>query len=138
MTTVFLSFIGDILRANIALAGDFKIMLVSEAYTPDDTGHTRRSDITNEVSGDGYTAGGVAIIPEVIDDVANSRIKIRFPQTTFSNVTVGARGCVIYRARGGAASADELVCYGDLGETVDVEAGDFVIEETDLNVSFGG
>ena len=85
MTTVFLSFLGDILRANIALAGDFKIMLVSESYTPDDTGHTRRSDITNEVSGDGYTEGGVAIIPEVIDDVANSRIKIRFPQTTFSD-----------------------------------------------------
>ncbi len=32
-------------------------MLVTSAYTPNQDTHTKRSDITNEVTGTGYTAG---------------------------------------------------------------------------------
>ena len=36
----------------------FKVMLVTAAYVENKDTHTKRSDITNEVVGTGYTAGG--------------------------------------------------------------------------------
>jgi hypothetical protein len=51
---VFNSFKRDIMNGSINLASDtFKIMLVTSAYTPDMDAHTKRSDVTNEVSGTG-------------------------------------------------------------------------------------
>lgn len=38
-----------------------KLMLVTSAYTPNRATHTKRSDVTNEVSGTGYTTGGVTV-----------------------------------------------------------------------------
>ena len=35
-----------------------KVMLVTSAYTPDQDAHDFKDDITNEISGTGYTAGG--------------------------------------------------------------------------------
>mgnify|MGYP000402675218 CR=1 FL=1 len=36
-------------------------MLVTSTYTPNKDTHTKRSDVTNEVTGTGYTAGGMAV-----------------------------------------------------------------------------
>lgn len=38
----------------------YNLMLVTSSYTPT-TSHSSRADVTNEVSGTGYTAGGQAI-----------------------------------------------------------------------------
>ena len=49
------------LKNDLALDMDndtFKCMLVTASYTPNFETHTNKSDVTNEVSGTGYTAGG--------------------------------------------------------------------------------
>lgn len=133
MTTIFASFVDDVIRGNIAiLGGGYKLMLVTDRYVPDETGHTRRSDISDEAVGEGYTSGGISVELAIITDTPNSTTKVRIPQVDFLNVTIGARGCVVYRDRGGAATEDELVCYGDFGEVVDVEVGTFTVGAADI------
>lgn len=95
----------------------FKVLLTTSSYTPDKT-HSKRSHITNEVSGTGYTAGGKEITITVsrasgVTSLTLSTVTWDAPVSGFT-----ARWAVVYRARGGAASADELVGYLDGGGTV--------------------
>lgn len=116
---VYLSFDDDLTRGNIDVDTDtFYVMLVTSSYTPNKTGHDRRDDITNEVTGTGYTAGGIAVTPTVTKDTANNRVTIVFPSANWANATITAAGAVIYKRRGGASSADELVAFNDYGGNV--------------------
>jgi hypothetical protein len=38
-----------------------KVMLTTSAYTPDQDTHDYKNDVTNEITGTGYTAGGAAL-----------------------------------------------------------------------------
>lgn len=105
----------------------FKAMLVTSTYAPDVDAHDYRNDVTNEVAGTGYTAGGAASAVTVTQDNANNRVAISFANITWATATIaGARGAVIYKARGGASSADELVAYVDFGADKSSSGGDFV------------
>jgi hypothetical protein len=56
-------------------------------------------------------------------DTANDRVDITFAQVTWPASTVTARKAVYYKSRGGAATADELVCVNDFGSDVVTVAG---------------
>lgn len=94
----------------------FKVMLVTSAYVENKDTHTKRSDITNEVVGTGYTAGGTAITATVSAvDTANDRVDITFGAVSWTASTITARKAIIYKSRGGVATADELICVNDFG-----------------------
>ena len=121
------SFFQDIAGGAIDLDTDtFKIMLVTSAYTYD-SAHNRRDDITNEVPGTGgYTTGGATLNGVTLTSQgANDRSVWDFNDPTWANSTITARGAVIYKSRGGASSADELVCFID-----------FETDESTNNVEF--
>ena len=123
----YTSFYYDTCTGAIDLDTDtFKMLLVTSSYTAAKT-HDRRNDITNEVSGTGYTAGGNAVTVTVAQDNTNSRVTIDFTVTSWTSSTITARGGVIYKSRGGASSADELVCYLDFGDDVSSSAGTFAV-----------
>ena len=123
----YTSFYYDICTGAVDLDTDtFKMLLVTSSYTPDKI-HDKRNDITNEVSGTGYTAGGNAVTVTVAQDNTNSRVTIDFTVTSWTSSTITARGGVIYKSRGGASSADELVCYLDFGDDVSSSAGTFAV-----------
>ena len=106
----------------------FYAMLVTSAYTPDKDVHNRRDDVTNEVTGAGYTAGGQAVSVSVAAvDTANDRVVITFASHNWPTATITARGEVIYKRRGGASSADELVYYNDFGSDITSTAGTFTV-----------
>lgn len=105
----------------------FKAMLVTSSYTPDQDAHLKRSDITNEVSGTGYTAGGVTSAVTVTKDTTNNKTTIQFAAVSWPSSTISARGCVYYRSRGGASTADELVAYNDFGSTVTSNNSTFTV-----------
>lgn len=107
----------------------FKMMLVTSSYTAAKT-HTKRNAVTNEVSGTGYTAGGNAAAATVTKDDTNSRVDITFAITSWTSSTITARAGVIYKSRGGASSADELVGYVDFGSDVSSTAGTFSVTIT--------
>lgn len=108
----------------------FYLMLVTSSYAPDKDAHDFRNDVTNEVTGTGYTAGGQEVDVTVTPDDANDRVDIEFAPVTWSTATITARAGVIYKNRGGASSADELVAYVDFGGNVASTAGDFTVTFT--------
>lgn len=106
-------------------SGSFKIMLVTSSYAPNEDTHTFRSDVTNEVTGTGYSSGGAAITPTVTHNTASNNVTIAWSQTTWSTSTITARAGVIYKALGGASSADPISQYVDFGADITSTAATF-------------
>jgi hypothetical protein len=106
----------------------FYAMLVTSTYTENKDTHAKRSDVTNEVTGTGYTAGGspVAVTVAAVD-TANDRVVLNFGAVTWPSSTITARKAVIYKRRGGAANADELVYVNDFGSDVISTNGTFTL-----------
>lgn len=112
----------------------FKVMLTTSAYTEDKDAHDFRNDVTNEVTGTGYTAGGNTVTVGVTLDAANDRVDISLGGTTWPASTITARKAVYYKARGGASSADELVAVNDFGSDVVTSAGTFTLNASTLRI----
>ena len=123
---IYNSAVDDMARGAIDFDTDtFKVMLVTSSYTPNKDTHDKRDDVTNEVSGTGYTAGGVTSACTVTKDTANDRVTLSFAAVNWASSTITARAAVIYKSRGGASSADELVCYVDFGADVSSSSATF-------------
>ena len=85
--------------------------------------------------GTGYTAGGAVTSVTVTLDTANDRLDIVFAQTTWPSSTITARKSVVRKARGGAASADEVVFVNDFGSDVVTSAGTFTHNADTLRIT---
>lgn len=112
---VYNSFLADALSGNCNTTHTYKGMLVGPGYSESRSAHSKRSSITNEVTGSGYTSGGVSVTLFVATDNTNNKMTLTIGSATFSAVTVTSRKLIVYRSRGGASSADELVCCVDNG-----------------------
>lgn len=126
---IYNSFIRDVLVGNIDMDTDtFKVMLTTSAYTENKDTHDKRDDVTNEVTGTGYTAGGASTTVTVAAvDTTNDDVEITIGAASWGTSTITARKAVIYKSRGGASSADELVCVIDFGSDVVSTAGTFTL-----------
>lgn len=128
---IYDSFLEDVAEGRIDLDTDtFYVMLTTSTYSANKKTHTKRSDVTNEVSGTGYSAGGQAVAVTTTLDTANDRLDVTFTDVTWPSSTITARYCVIYKRRGGASSADELVCLGDFGSNISTTGGTFTLDFT--------
>lgn len=118
------------LKGNIDFDTDtFKLMLTSSAYTPDQDAHDFRNDVTNEVGASGtYASGGATLSGvSVTYDSASNEARISWTSPSFTSATITARTAVIYKSRGGASSADELVAYCTESADVSSTAGTFTV-----------
>ena len=107
----------------------FKIMLTTSAYTPNQDTHNFRDDVTNEVMGTGYTAGGATLSGvSVTYDSATNEVRISWTDPTWTTATITARTAVIYKSRGGASTADELLAYCTEAADVTSTAGTFTVD----------
>ncbi len=132
---IFNSFFEDLARGAIDLDTDtFKVMLTTSAYAEDKDAHLKRSAVTNEVTGTGYTAGGATTSVTVTKDTANDRLDISIGAASWPTSTITARKAVIYKSRGGASSADELVAVIDFGSDVVSTAGTFTLTASTLRI----
>lgn len=104
------------------------VALVTSTYTPDQDAHDFFNDITNEVSGTGYTAGGSALANKAVtaDNTDNEGV-FDADDVVWTTSTITARGAVLYKKRGGASTADELIAYIDFGADKISTAGSFTI-----------
>lgn len=119
----------DMAKGNIDFdSHDIYALLVTSGYSENKDSHAKRSDVTNEVGGGGYPAGGVQVVVTVTKDTALDQTTIELGQAVFDSVTLTARKAIYYRRRGGAASADELVACNDFGEDKVISGGQFIVE----------
>ena len=124
----------NLVKGNIDFDTDtFKCMLVTSTYSPNKDTDDFRNDVTNEVSGTGYTGGGTAATVTVnAIDTTNDRIEITLGAVSWSTSTITARAAVYYKSRGGASSADEIVAYIDFGGDVSSTAGTFALSASTI------
>jgi hypothetical protein len=131
---VYDSVLNDLARGNIDFDSDsYKILLVTSSYTAVKASHAKRSSVTNEITGTGYTAGGAAIVCTLTDDTAKKILT--FASTSWATATFTAAAAVIYKARGGASSADELIAYLDFSGSVSASASTFSVSATVITLS---
>lgn len=132
---IYNSAVDDMARGAIDFDTDtFKVLLVTSSYSPNKDTHDRRDDITNEVTGTGYSAGGVTSACTVTKDTANDKVTLQFASVSWASSTITARGAVIYKSRGGASSADELIAYNDFGADVSTTAGTFTVAASTITL----
>jgi len=72
-----------------------KGMLVTSSYTPDFTAHDYKNDVTNEVVGTGYTAGGATLASKTVTTTAANSWA-----TSRANSTAYTLGAVVRPATG--------------------------------------
>lgn len=118
------------------LAGDYdldtagntiKVALVTATYTPNIDTHEDFADITNEVTGTGYTAGGATLGSQAVTkDTTDDEGVFDAADVTWASSTITARGAVIYKSTG-VASTSLLIAYLDFGSDQSSSSGDFKI-----------
>lgn len=113
----------------------FRRSLHGAGYTENKDTHDFFDDVTNEVSGTGYTAGGAVTTATVTLDTANDRLDIVFGSNTWPSSTITARKSVVRKARGGAAAADEVILVNDFGADVVTSAGTLTHGADTLRIS---
>ena len=125
----------DALTGAIDFGGDaFRVMLVGPGYVPDAALHARRSDVGDEAAGRGYEAGGAAVAVGA-GRRRGGGTEVSLGGAVWPRAQLSAAGAVYYKARGGLASADELVAYIDFGGLVVATNGDFLLERSVLELA---
>lgn len=120
--------LGALLSGSIVWASDtIKVALCTSAYTPDQDNHDFFNDITNEVTGTGYAAGGATLASKTSTYTAGTNTQaIDAADVTWGSSTITARYAVIYKSTGTAATSP-LIGYVDFGADVVSSAGNFTI-----------
>lgn len=126
---IFNSFKKKIMDGSIDLDTDtIKVALVTSSYTPDQDAHDFFDDVTNEVSGTGYTAGGASLANKAVtaDNTDNEGV-FDADDVTWSSSSITARAAVLYKSTG-TASTSPLICYIDFGADKVSSSGNFTIQ----------
>lgn len=131
---IYSSFIEDCLKGKVDCSVDtFKVMALGAAYAENKETHSKRSQLTNEITGTGYIAGGATVSVSVTRDTANNRIDVSLGAASWPNSTLaGVQKFAYYKSRGGAATADELVAVIDNGSPVSTSAGTLTLNASTL------
>ena len=106
----------------------FKCSLHSATYVPNGDTHEYWSSATNEVSGPGYTAGGVALTSVAATwSAGDQALKLTCANPTWVNATLtGVRIAVFYKV-GGSAATSPLLAYIDFESDQSVTGADVSI-----------
>lgn len=115
-----------------------KVSLHSSGYTPDRDGHTYQSDLTNEVSGTGYVAGGETIANTSVSYNSGTNLTaFDGDDVTWSGVDgFSARYGVIYDATPGTSGSNPLLGYVDFGEEKSPTTEDIIIKWNSKGILF--
>lgn len=105
-----------------------KIMLTTSAYTPNQDTHEDKADVTNEVAGTGYVAGGATLASKTLANTLNV-VKFDADDVTWAGSSITARIAVIYESVGGGADASRpLMLWIDFGGDETSSSGNFTIQ----------
>ncbi len=105
-----------------------KVLMVTDSEAPNFDTHDFRNDITAEVTGTNYTAGGVAITSTELT-LSSGVLTYDAADASWASSTIAnAMAAVGYFARGGASSADELVFLSDFVSAASSSSGTFTIQ----------
>lgn len=118
------------------LTDTIKVALVTSAYAVNIDAHTYFSDITNEVTGTGYTAGGATLATKTsTQDNVNDRGVMDAADVTWSASTITARGAIVYKSTG-VATTSPVMFYIDFGADKSSSSSDFTIQWNTSGIAY--
>lgn len=78
---------------------------------------------TNEVTGTGYSAGGV-VLSGFSTGLSSTTAYLTFSDPSWANATITARGCLIYNS----SKSNKAVAVFDFGQNVTSTSGTFTVD----------
>lgn len=123
---VFDNFKKNIMNGNIDLdTNTIKVALVTSGYSPTQATHEFFNQVTSEVTGTGYTAGGATLASAAVT-AAGGKGVFDANDVTWANSTITARAAVIYKDTG-ASTTSPIIAYIDFTSDKISSGGDFKI-----------
>lgn len=112
-----------------------KAALTTSSYSPAQDTDDFFDDVTNEITGTGYTAGGASLgTLTATYDTTSNEIRLDAADTQWTSSSFTARNAVIYKSTG-TASTSPLVSYIDFGGDETVSSGTFTIQYDSTGVA---
>lgn len=105
-------------------ADTIKIPLVTDTYTPNFNTHDQFADVTNEVSGTGYTTPGANLASQTWG-TSGGFVTLDGADTSWTTATITARGAVPFD---NTLAGDPLICAVTFGADYTSTAGTFLIQ----------
>lgn len=104
----------------------FKMTLCTNTFTPDADGYDFFNDITNEVSGTGYSSPGPALDSVVINlSITTDYLTVDYADETISTASITARQGIMFDD---TLASDPLISAHDFGQDYTSTAGNFIIQ----------
>lgn len=115
---------------NLNATDDVKVGLVTSTYTVNIDTHEDWADITNELSGTGYTAGGAALANEAVTkDTTDDEGVFDADDVTWSSIDAGTADAAILYKNTGTPATSLLIAYIDSGGfPIVTNGGDLTIQ----------
>ncbi len=118
-----------VMAGDIPLDGaDIYAMITTDTTLNQDTLDFRNDVTANEVTGDGYTAGGKACSCSLAYDAASQEARFIVTDLAWTTATITGRSVIFYRALGGASSADPLIGYVIYDQNISSTAGTWTVD----------
>ena len=106
-----------------------KVMLTTSTYVPAQDTDDYKNDVTNEVTGTGYTATGEALTSKTVTYTAGTNKHVLdAADTTWATSTITARIAVIYDSSPATDPTRPLISYQDFITDQSSSGGDFTIQ----------
>lgn len=111
-----------------------KVMLTTNTYTPNQDTHEDKADVTNEITGTGYTAGGVTPGTVTVTNT-NNVVTIDMADAEWTSASFTARRAVYYDDSGATDADKALLFWVDFESDQTVSAGTFTIQHNASGVA---
>lgn len=109
-------------------ADSCKVILLTSSYTPDQDVHQWKSDLSAEVTGTGYSAGGATLSsPQLTYTGATNTAAFDGADVSWPSSTLTARYAVVYDSTPGTDATRPLIMYVDFGADVSTTNGTLTI-----------
>lgn len=104
-----------------------KVLMTTDTFTPDFTVHDFRDDITNEVTGTGYTAGGIAFTATEVT-LAAGLLTYDCADPSWASSTIASAMAAVFYFNVGTAATDQLILLSDFVTAASTTNGTFQIQ----------
>ena len=112
-----------------------KLLLVNSSYTPNQDTHQYKSDVSNEVIGTGYTAGGATVSSVTVSyNSGTNTLSFDAADVTWATASITARYGILYDASPGSDAIRSLIGYIDFGGDVTSTGADFTVVWDDAGI----
>ena len=106
-----------------------KVMLTTVTYVPNQDTHDFKDDVTNEISGTGYTATGETLASKTVTYTAGTnKHTLDGADVSWTSATFTARIAVIYDSTPATDATRPLIGYQDFGADESVTNGTFTLQ----------